>query len=175
MAGITSLLSNSYREKVLALMAELSETFGVPTHGWPHVSYHVAAIYDTGLAPALQQLAGQIAPFTLQTTGLGLFTGPEPVLYLALVRNQALTTVHERVWAVGEQHGLESVAYYEPAGWVPHITLSHFPADDTRLPDVIAALSRRNLSWEIPIDNLALLADAGSGIALHQQWSLTGV
>jgi 2'-5' RNA ligase len=174
MSGITSLLSGTYQEQVLALMAELSEGFGVPNHGWPHVSFHIATAYDEGLGASLQTLAGQIPPFTLQTTGLGLFTGPEPVLYLAVVRDQALTVLHEQVWAVGERHGEQGSAYYAPAGWVPHITLVHFPANHTRLPEIITILSRRNFSWEIPIDNLALLADADAGIALHQQWALTG-
>ena len=175
MAGITSLLTHAHREQVLALMAEVSERFGVPTRGWPHVSYHVAAEYDAEISATLQHLASQIAPFTLQTTGLGLFTGPEPVLYLGLVRNSMLDRVHEQIWAVGERHGQQSIAYYAPANWVPHITLVHFPAENHRLPEIIAALSQRDFNWRIPLDNLMLLGDAGSDIALQQQWALTGV
>ena len=76
MQAITSLLNIQYNEIVLKLMAELSRDFGVAQGKWPHFSYHLAAHYETDLFPALRDLSKQLAPITISTAGLGIFTGP---------------------------------------------------------------------------------------------------
>src|SRR5579871_3200774 len=84
--GVVSLLDGEHYQQVETLWAELAERFGlrgVYVTPFPHFSYHVASHYDTGqLEPILRQVASKIHPFQIKITGLGIFTGPQPVLYI---------------------------------------------------------------------------------------------
>ena len=174
MSGITSLIAQEHQEQILAIMAALSQDFGVETHGWPHISYHVAAAYRDGLHAELSLLSAGSSPFTIQTAGLGIFTSPEPILYLTVVRDPALAALHGIVWALGEIYGQRAITYYRPDLWVPHISLARVPAGNGNLPAIIAHLGHQDLNWQLPIDNFALLGDIDAAIGMEQSWTLTG-
>ncbi len=102
MHGVVSLLDGVHQQAIADLWDELEQTCGIKRLReilpYPHVSYHVAEEYDFDrLDGALTRLAATSAPFVVQTTGVGIFTGASPVLYLAVVRNPELTRYQQRV------------------------------------------------------------------------------
>ncbi|HEX6385194.1 MAG TPA: 2'-5' RNA ligase family protein, partial [Anaerolineae bacterium] len=127
MHGVVTILDEAHYERVEALWADLKREFGVGNANvvhYPHFSYHVAGDYDLDrLAAALEAIARETAAFTVKASGLGIFTGPEPVLYVPVVRSAALTALHQRVWTAVEHASRDSIAYYAPDLWLPHITL----------------------------------------------------
>ena len=90
MHGVVSLLDDEHSKLAEALWAELEKELGlrgVYVTPFSHFSYHVAQGYDvTRLEPRLRQVASHAQAFRVRTSGLGIFTGRPPVLYLPVVR-----------------------------------------------------------------------------------------
>jgi hypothetical protein len=55
---------------------------------------------------------------------------------------------------------------------MPHITLAHGDLDATNLPAIVEMLTERNFTWEIAIDNLALIYRVGGVRGLHSRYPL---
>jgi 2'-5' RNA ligase len=178
MDGIVSLLDDRHYRLVESLWNEFKTRFGV--HGVhmtpvPHFSYHVAESYDRiRLDAMLEQLAAETAPFAVRTSGLGLFTGTVPVLYVPVVCSPALVTLHRRMYAALETVARGSMAYYHAENWQPHITLAHHDIDHDLLPQVIRLLSERDFAWEIMVDNLSVLDGSNTYHSLRVRFPFGG-
>jgi 2'-5' RNA ligase len=133
--------------------------------------------YDEAqLRHLVEQLAHQATPFPLQAGGLALFTGSHPVLYVPIVRTIELSHFHQRVWQAISSVGEGIPPYYEPNSWMPHITLAEQDIQAESLARIMARFFTRELLWEIPIDNLAIIWDTGTQQELRYQFhfSLSG-
>lgn len=174
MDAIVLPLAEAYEAEVQAIWAELAQEFDLHLEpALAHVSLHVAQGYD---AAALRSLLSEFtrisAPITLQTSGLGLFTVPEPVLYVAVTCGRDLLNLHDSLWGLAEPISQGSVPYYQPGTWVPHITLAQGPRLKACLPDVIRLLGGRNYTWAIPVSQIAYL---NNSLTIHETWSFQGV
>jgi 2'-5' RNA ligase len=176
--GVVSLLDRPQYAQVERLWAELAEGFGVRgvyITPYPHFSYHVAAAYDLSrLDPILQALAGETALFRVRTAGLGVFPGTQPVLYLPVVRTAALSRVHAAVWQAVTPVAGDSIGYYHPDRWMPHITIGFGDVAPDRLAPIIAHLAARPFDWEIKIDQFALIYDSGAGQVVQARYPFGG-
>ena len=63
-----------------------------------HEDIAVNSPFASGFGEVLSQIARETEPFTIESDGLGIFTGPMPVLYVPIVRSPALSRVHQQVW-----------------------------------------------------------------------------
>ena len=168
MHGIVSLLDDDHYQMVEDVWRGLEEALGfrgVYVTPYPHFSYHVADHYDVEeLEPILRAFAAQTAPFEVLTTGLGIFTGGiYPVVYANVARSPTLSAVNAALWAKVEEVSAGIVEYYHPEQWVPHITLAHGDIRQEQLAEAIRVLSRWDFTWQITVDNIALLYDVGEG------------
>lgn len=162
MHGIVSLLDDSHYQQVIEIWAALKQELGVSgvyTTPFPHFSYHVAEHYDLErLKPIVSQLANQTAPFQVQTSGLGVFTGGlNPVLYVNVVRSPQLSHIQQLVWPALTPSSSGIVTYYHPDQWVPHITLGYGDITPENLPEAIRLLQRWSFTWQISVNNFSLL------------------
>jgi 2'-5' RNA ligase len=159
--GVVSLLDERHNALIEDLWSEFRAQFGVHgVHLTPiaHFSYHVAPGYDIErLHGKMEEIAAQSRPFTVRTSGLGLFTGDIPVLYVGVVRTKALMQLHSLVYNAADPVSRDSLPYYRAETWVPHITLAQHDIDHELLPEVVGLLSRRDFTWEMTIDNVSLL------------------
>jgi hypothetical protein len=91
MQGVVSLLDPEHHRLVKGLWAELKRNFGVSRvyqAPEPHFSYQLARYYnEKSLEPILRQHAAGKTPFQVRTAGLGIFSGPHPVIYIPVVRS----------------------------------------------------------------------------------------
>jgi hypothetical protein len=176
--GIVSLLDGEHYGQVEALWSELEAALGlraVQATPYPHFSYQVAEQYDLErLVPILERLAQQTPPFKVRSAGLGVFTGPQPVLFIPLVRSPDLGRFQAALWEAVAGVTAGAVDCYSPAYWVPHITLALGDLDHRNLPDAIRLLVDRDLAWEIMVENIAVVCDAGSGHELQVRLELDG-
>lgn len=169
--GIVSLLDSEASARVRRIWNWLETEFGlrgVLVMPHPHFSYQIAEGYDrNSLEATLHSLSAEIAPFIIQTTGLGQFEGGWPVVFIGVNRSAALVSLHERIWNACRPHSREPIAYYQPGDWVPHITLAHGEEHNSRpltgetVVRIRDALRTEDLRWELRIDNLALVWDDG--------------
>ncbi len=162
MHGIVSLLDEDHYRMVEDVWAGLEEALGVRgvyVTPYPHFSYHVADHYDLAqLEGILGEFAANTAPFEVMTTGLGIFTeGLNPVVYVNVARSPQLTAINARLWPLLEQASAGIVDYYHPNIWVPHITLGFGDITRQNLADTIRVLSGWDFTWQIHVDNIALL------------------
>ena len=161
MYGVVSLLDDRHYKLVEEIWAELDAQFGVSgirVTPYPHFSYHVAERYEIELLEnVVREFARRSAPFSVKTSGLGIFAGIQPVLYVPIVRTPELSEFHRALWAEVNAYGVGIVEHYAPEQWLPHITLAQHDIDVGTLPALVRQLTARDYSWEIRVDNLALI------------------
>ena len=176
--GVVSLLDEPHCTMVEDIWREFKERFdisGIQSRPFPHYSYHVAPDYDLErLEDTLREVASQTSPLTVRTTGLGIFTGPNPALYIATVRSPRLSALQQVLWKKIVPIASESNAYYHPNSWIPHITLAYGDITHEHLPRLVQFLGQREFEWEIEIDNLALIYDRESGEGVRYRFPLGG-
>lgn len=160
MHGVVSLLDEKNSRTVRSLSEKLEETFGVHARyktPAPHFSYLVAAEYDfLRLEDTLQRFAKKSRKFRVHAGGLGLFTGPNPVLYIPVVRTAELSRFHASLSKSIEFTASGVPRHYRPESWVPHITLAQGGVNEHTLRKVIGGLGRKKLELDIAVDNLAV-------------------
>ena len=161
MNGIASLLNDPHKTQTEAIWKELEEKcglIGVRTTPFPHFTYQVVEAYDQErLEPILKEIAHEAQPFTVLTTGLGMFTGQVPVIYLPLVKNDLLLHFHRLIWDRTKAVAQGISPFYAPDFWVPHITLGLGDITNVNLSCAIEALAFQDFNWEIRVDNLAFI------------------
>ena len=164
MQGVVSLLDTEASAKVEQLWAELERTFALnyARVAYPHFTYHLAETYDhTRLIPVLRDLSRHATPLRVTTSGLGIFTGERPVLYIPIVRDAALTRFHAQVsQAVAPYATGAHDHHYGAPHWMPHLTLAVEDLTPDMLPHVVRMLVSRAFIWSIIVSNLALVPDA---------------
>jgi 2'-5' RNA ligase len=169
MQAIVSLLDPPHFQQVEALWRMLKtdcDLSGIQATPLPHFSWQIAEEYDLDkVKQALTEVARTVKRFPVFTTGLGLFTGDRPVLYIPIVKDEYLENFHREVWSRTLDIGTKISLYYAPHAWMPHITLAHGDVDRGKLICAIEKLSFQTFNWEIMVENLALV---------HQQDDLTG-
>ncbi|MBN2381047.1 2'-5' RNA ligase family protein [candidate division WOR-3 bacterium] len=166
--GVVSLLHSTYKEQIKNLWKRLEKRFGV-AHLFhvpiPHFSYHVSTDYSLDLLKAkLADFASRKSSFMVKTEGLGVFNSTEPVLYIPVVRNPALSSFHRELWDMLATFAPQPLAYYHPDSWMPHITLIHGNIPTDKLPDIVAFLASQDFNWEIPIDNISVISSSCSDL-----------
>ncbi len=167
MDGVVSLLDPEATARVRALWVEIEARHGISSVAkrvpFPHISHHVAARYDLPtLGANLLPVGKSCRAFEIQTAGLGVFTGPAPVLTIAVTRSPALSAVHARAWAASGPAAEGSLPYYAPDRWVPHITIAQLDLTPEKLGPLMADLAGRDFNWTITLDAFtALIEDDG--------------
>ena len=179
MNALVTVLDHDHADDVRAMWAEVEETFGVAVQyakPFTHFSYHVAADeYDLDrVGPVLDEIATKHPPFTVRTTGLGVFTGSEPVIYVSVERSEELDHLHHDLWESCTPRFGIGLPYYAPDAWVPHVTLAQGARTRSRLPEITSALEARDLEWELAVDNLAVIEDGGKERGLRHTVALSG-
>lgn len=166
MHAVVSLLDDSSSRMVEKLWAEIEREFGIRgvyQTPFPHISYHVSGEYDVDKVKMVMQVfARHTAPFRVRCCGLGVFTGPLPVLYMPIVRSPQLAEFQHELWHQVTKSSGNPDFMYRPARWVPHITLARDDLAQRALGAIVRKLCTLELNQQVTISNLALIYDTGS-------------
>lgn len=179
MNALVSLLSHDRAEEIRSIWWELESRFGITSRyvkPFIHFSYHVVADeYDIDhLAPTLDELSAKRAPFRVPTTGTGAFTGSQSVIFIGVTRTPELDALHQTLWDTCTPGFGVGLPYYSPEAWSPHITLAQGTRAGEQLPEILKFLEERDLTWDIEVDNLAVIEDGGQERGLIHQVALGG-
>ena len=165
MAATASLLDDAHATKVQEIWDLLRSEHGLSKVGGsplPHFSYQCARDFDLAL---LTEVVGKVAekarPLKIRTAGLGVFSGPRPVVYIPVVRSPELTRLQLALWSAGAVACEQPLAEYHPAAWIPHITLAQGDLHADRLGALMNTLNDLDLIWEFEVDNLAIVRGRG--------------
>jgi 2'-5' RNA ligase len=111
----------------------------------PHLTLLVCSDLDMDqLRRFLPAYVAKHPPLLVNFAGLGVFGGPEPVVYLTLAWNQALLDLHAQFWSMAEPLSIDADNHYRPGVWVPHVTLNYALPQD-KVGPVVDALMRAHL------------------------------
>jgi 2'-5' RNA ligase len=168
MNGIASLLNEPHKTRIETIWQELEEKcglIGVRITPVPHFTYQVVETYDQpGLEAILKEITHASQPFTVQTTGLGIFTGETPVIYMPVIKNDLLLHFHKLLWDRTKHAAQGASPYYAPGLWVPHITLAYGDVTNFNLGCAMTELAFQDFNWEIVVDNLTFIGEFDSEI-----------
>jgi 2'-5' RNA ligase len=164
MHALVSLLDNSHYRLVEALWHELEKECGlagVKLTPYPHFSWQIATDYPEPVTEeAVRTIASQLRPFKVYTDGLGIFSGPNPVIYIPVLRNPKMDQLHARLWRHSQNTAAGLSLLYRPHKWMPHITLVAEPESGAALSRGLELLAFRSFDWEIEINNISLVSQS---------------
>lgn len=161
MNGIVSLLDPPAYAQVESIWQVLETECGlsgIKMTPLPHFSWQIAEDYDLEpIRKILEQFAQQTRPFPALASGLGIFTGSAPVLYIPVVKDDLLLRFHARLWEEIRANVAGSSSYYSPQAWMPHITLAYGDVDSRKLICAVETLALKTINLQLRVDNLALV------------------
>lgn len=140
----------------------------------PHFSWQSAEDYDTEkLHPVLESLASRYKPFKLSTSGLGIFSGESPVIYLAPIMTKKLMEMNKTIWRATHDYAISLNSFYLPDQWAPHISLTYKDTNADNLLCALRDLIFRPIKLEIMVDHIAFLYryESDSGIISKYKFS----
>lgn len=116
---------------------------------------------------ALEQIAKQTAPFTIQINKVSHFHPTSPTLYFAIEDGGELKKLHTRLLSPFESHDL-------PYDFIPHITIGQ-QMEDVELHDVYSMLRLKEFNLTSNIDRFQLMYQLDNGSwTIYQTFLLKG-
>ncbi|MDD5370529.1 MAG: 2'-5' RNA ligase family protein [Anaerolineaceae bacterium] len=179
MQAIVSLLEEAGYSRIEALWRVLELRCGlkgVKMTPYPHFSWQVAENYqEHKVEKALEEIAETARPFIVKTSGLGIFTGQEPVIYVAIAKDEKLLRFHKKVCTAAGSLAKGFNPYYLPDAWVPHVTLAYGDVTKESISCAISELAFTPFKWEMRIDNLSLVGQTGEEVGqLKHRYNFSG-
>lgn len=161
MHGLVSLLDTEHYQQVESIWQMLENECGlsgIKVTPFPHFSWLVGSDFDwPNLESALRTIVTESSPFTVRTTGLGLFSGAAPVIFIPVIRNAELSQFHSRVWENILPIAKNMSSLYSPVNWVPHISLAYADVSSENISCAMKKLAFQAFNWEFSVNNLALI------------------
>ncbi|MFC2025980.1 2'-5' RNA ligase family protein [Chloroflexota bacterium] len=161
MHGLVSLLPSPYYQKVENIWDELEEDFGlsgIRVTPYPHFSWNIAKEYNIDqLKYTLQTFIDSTPPFKVHTTGIGMFTGANPVVFIPVVKDEYLLNLHNTIWEQVQPMSKGLSPYYCPGAWMPHISLAYEGIDSSKIQSLINKLAFISYNWEMVVDNISFI------------------
>ncbi|MDQ2793096.1 MAG: 2'-5' RNA ligase family protein [Bacteroidota bacterium] len=176
MLALTSLLTDPEAERINGIIKSLETKFGlndVQATLDPHITYQLAGVEHLGaLKAVLNAVAVATPPFKVHATGLGVFPGPRPVIYIPVLRSDALNDLHHRVLATIAPLCFETDRFSAPDLWLPHISLALHDTTPELLGRVLMYLNEETYNLTLTIDNLAILRQEGELFVREQVFAM---
>lgn len=161
MHGLVSLLPADYYAKVEELWQMLEDEFdltGIQATPFPHFSWLIGEDFDWDeLENTLREIAKETQPITVNTTGVGIFSGASPVVFIPVVRTNELNILHQRIWNAIQPIGKTLSPHYAPKHWMPHITLAYQDVTPKKLNYAIQKLAFQSFTWEFEVNNISFI------------------
>jgi len=153
MYAIMTELDNQSAQQIQMIRSKAVDACGgdpVPLQ-WPlHLSWQGAESYALAeVEERMRVIAKNVAPIVTNIEGVGIFTGPLPVLHLPVTRTPELSALNETLWETLAPLAKNSNYYFSPNQWVPHITILYGNAEAA---EVIACMVSKLLSEPLHIN-----------------------
>ena len=160
---MVGLLAQEYEHRVRRLWNHVEGhvgSIGLGRDPVPHLSFHVATTYNlTRCRAAIRQIAATLSPITIRTSGCQVWRGSPRTVYLAVSRAKNLREVQHAIWAAVEPSAYESLVWYDPELWEPHITLATAHSESS-VHEIVQLLRPEDLEWTFNISTLALIGES---------------
>lgn len=176
MVAVVSLLDAEHSKIVNDIISELEINFnisGVKITPYPHITWLISEIDKLAeLKHYLKQAAQSSDIIHVSTAGLGIFPGEQPVIFVPVIRADNLNKFHARLFEDINAFSTQTVQFYNPSYWIPHISLALHDTDPQILPELIAYLNQRTYNWKIALDNITILKKEGDYFSKEASFQL---
>ncbi|PIQ19993.1 MAG: hypothetical protein COW65_17595 [Cytophagales bacterium CG18_big_fil_WC_8_21_14_2_50_42_9] len=160
MLAITSLLDTEHTEIVNTIIKDFEKEFGVKqvqATPDPHVTYLTTDALDMNLLKSyLERTSKCHRVFHMYTTGIGVFPGEHPVIYIPVLRTPPLNKFQSALYKDVSKLSTETGTFSQPKIWLPHISLALGDTSLDLLTPMFKYLAKYNFDWQIPVDNLTI-------------------
>jgi 2'-5' RNA ligase len=157
-------LPEPYFERVEAVWDELADRFDIDRYPnpYPHATlYGLAESADVdAVVAAVERVAAEHDPFTVRTSGLGIFPGAH--VYVPVAKSPALLDLHRDAVDALAPLGEAPTDYYEPDRWFPHVGLA-LSLEADLAGEVAGHLVERTFAWEFTVDNVSVTRPPADG------------
>ena len=178
MPGIIFLLDEANHARVEGLWDQMEREFGVAKGfpgALPHLTVHLAGAYEMeATRMVVDAFSKRQAPFEAETSGLGVFTGELPIVYIPVIRTHELDAAHAALYRAMAGHCSEDFPYYAPNRWMPHITIGQVNIRPEVLAPLLGWLSHQPLAWTLRLATLAIGENDDFGVELSGTFPLRG-
>lgn len=161
--AVAGLLAPEFEHRVRRLWTHVEGhlgSIGLGRDPVPHLSFHVAATYNpTRCRAAIRQIAANLSPITIRTSGCQVWHGSPRTVYLAVSPTKNLREAQHAIWAAVEPSACESINWYDPDLWEPHITLATAHSESS-VRKIVQLLQPEDLQWTFNISTLALIGES---------------
>lgn len=175
MLAITSLLDLKHCDLVNGIIQDFEKEFGlkqVQATPMPHITFLVAETYNLSmLKNYLLRLCHGVQPLHAYTTGIGVFPGEHPVIYIPVLRTQPLNKLHSQLYQDVSKMSIQVGPYYKPKLWLPHISLAVGDTSPDMMTPIFQYLANYSFDWEIVLDNLSLFQESTNGRSFEKESS----
>jgi 2'-5' RNA ligase len=137
----------------------------------PHFTWFTAEALDISKTSSiLAKLAACSQRLSTYVFGLGIFSGKQPVLYVPIVKTQAMIDLHNEIWQQVQDHCDRPNDYYSPPHWLPHITLALRDLRPDNLACVLESVAFEPVEMTITAENFIIVAQEEEPVseALHK-------
>ena len=176
MLAITTLLTAPHATLINRIIKKLETKFGlddVQATPDPHLTYQLAGVQKLeALKEVLADVAAATEPFPAFTTGLGVFPGERPVIYIPVLRSDALNALHHRIIEATAPLCLRTDKFSGPDCWLPHISLALHDTTPDLLGPVLSFLNEETYNLKIEINNIAILRQQGDLFLQEEAFTL---
>ena len=176
MLAITTLLNQPNTARINRIIERLEKKFGiddVQATPDPHLTYQLAGVQKlSALKEVLSAVAATTEPFPAFTTGLGVFPGERPVIYIPVLRSDALNALHRRIVEATAPLCLRTDKFSGPDCWLPHISLALHDTTPDLLGPVLRFLNEETYNLKIEVNNLAILRQQGDLFLQEESFEL---
>jgi 2'-5' RNA ligase len=160
MSTIALVLHDPAASRVREIWSMLEERFGlVGIHKVPFP--HLTLMGFEGLShfevkELLERVSQHTAPFTLESSGLGLFNEPAKILFAPVVKTPGLQALHRVLCEELRHLGGSVPAFSTPGKWVPHVTLAQGEPARGSYGEAVDLLMGMDLKLSFEVRNLTL-------------------
>jgi 2'-5' RNA ligase len=157
MQSIVIAIDEPYRERIEEVAGEIKAVTGrkdLAAATRPHITLHVAERYEPTIDAVLAGFAAAAPLATVRTGDVGVFRGPQVVVALEVIRDEALTRFQAKLAAAIAPLADAPKPAYAPDTWAPHITIVAGQIEEQHIDAVMAVLGRRDFAWTVPVTNI---------------------
>jgi 2'-5' RNA ligase len=178
MLAIASLLdpfTDQQTRNLWQLLEEKCGLYEIKTAPFPHFSWF--GCEDLQWKPVrhkLNSFCRSQNSFSVKTSGIGLFSGPVPILFVSLVKTFELMDMHRKIWRRLEKDLIGANELYSPEQWVPHITIAHGDVTPSNLCCAVKELAFQPLEFEVRVNNISVIYHNEEGVGIKDRFELAG-
>jgi 2'-5' RNA ligase len=173
MLAVTSLLDSKHSDLVNHIISDFEKEFGltqVQATPYPHITYLTTeAINLPLLKHYLDRFSNCSKVFHVYTTGIGVFPGDHPVVYIPVLRTQPLNKFHVQLYHDISKLSIDLGPYSKPRLWMPHISLALGDTTSDMMTPMFRYLAQYRFDWEIALDNLTIFRQSEKGPVFEKE------